>query len=321
MLTAVCYAFDQEITINGRGSLTTRPMDFFAEVLPKFGAKVKLQKGNIPITVQGPLTGGKFEVDGSLSSQFISGCLMALPLAKSDSVLTANNLSSIPYVQMTLSTLSKFGIGIERLPGNTFVVKAPQNYKPIKYHVEADWSSASYFLVAAAIGHQIKIKGLNMASLQADKMLLDALMSAGCRINFLNGEISIDGSGKKAFDFDATHCPDLFPALVVLAGSIKGKTTIYGALRLTHKESNRAITLQEEFGKLGLKIELEEDMMHIHGIGNFTGGVVSSHNDHRIAMSLAIAGTVASEAVEIDGAESVSKSFPTFWEELERLMQ
>lgn len=320
LLTAVSSTFDQEITINGRGALTTRPMDFFAEVLPKFGAKVKLVGGKIPIIVHGPLTGGKFDVDGSLSSQFVSGCLMALPLAESDSVLTANNLSSIPYVQMTLNTLSKFGILIERKPGNMFLIKAPQNYKPANYHVEADWSSASYFLVAAAIGHDVKIKGLNLASVQADKMLLDALMSAGCRINFLNGEISIDGSNKEPFEFDATHCPDLFPALVVLAGSIEGESIIHGAQRLTHKESNRALTLKEEFGKLGIIIDLEDDMMRVHGTGKFTGGKVYSHLDHRIAMSLAVAGTIASGDVEIENAESVSKSFPTFWEELERLM-
>lgn len=319
LLTAVSASFNQQVTIEGHGSLTTRPMDFFQEVLPKFGAQVKTNDGIIPIEVCGPLSGAKVEVDGSVSSQFISGCLMTLPLAKSDSVLTALNLASIPYVKMTLQTLAKFGIKIEQKPGNLFLIPAPQEYKATTYQVEADWSSASYFLVAAALGHPIRLKGLNISSLQADKMLLDALMNADCKINHLNKEISIDGSNRCAFEFDATHCPDLFPALVVLAASIVGTSTISGAERLTHKESNRALTLQEEFGKLGVQIELDGDLMLIHGTGKVSGGEVKSHHDHRIAMSLAIAGTISDGDVLISDSEAVSKSFPSFWEQLEIL--
>ncbi len=319
LLTAVSSSFSSEITINGRGSLLTRPMDFFEEVLPEFGAKVRTNDGVVPIVVQGPLKGKKVEVDGSLSSQFVSGCLMALPKADADSVLIANNLASIPYVLMTLKTLEKFGIKIERLPGNTFVVPAPQQYIPTTYRVEADWSSASYFLVASAIGHQINIQGLNMSSLQADKALLDAFLAAGCRINHLNGIITIDGTNKKPFEFDATHCPDLFPALVTFAASISGVTKLYGVNRLPHKESNRGLTLQTEFAKLGLRIDLEDDVMLVHGTGKLNGGTVESHHDHRIAMCLAIAATIAEQSIVIEGAEAVSKSFPSFWEELEKL--
>ncbi len=319
LLTAVSASFDQEVTVEGRGSLVSRPMDFFGEVLPKFGVEVKTNEGKLPISVRGPLTGAKVEVDGSLSSQFISGCLMALPLAKSESVLTALNLASVPYVKMTLQTLSKFGIKIDHRPGNLFVIQAPQEYKPTDYTVDSDWSSASYFLVAAAVGHQIRLKRLNISSLQADKMMLDALMSANCKIHHLNNEITINGSERCAFEFDATHCPDLFPALVVLAASINGQSTILGAARLTHKESNRALTLQEEFGKLGVKIELDGDQMIIYGTGKFSGGEVKSHHDHRIAMCLAIAGTISNGDVIISDAEAVSKSFPSFWEQLEIL--
>lgn len=319
LLTAVSAAFDQEVTVEGRGSLVSRPMDFFGEVLPKFGVEVKTNEGKLPISVRGPLTGAKLEVDGSLSSQFISGCLMALPLAKSESVLTALNLASVPYVKMTLQTLSKFGIKIDHRPGNLFVIQAPQEYKATNYTVDSDWSSASYFLVAAAVGHPIRLKGLNISSLQADKMMLDALMSANCKIHHLNNEITINGSERCAFEFDATHCPDLFPALVVLAASISGQSTISGAERLTHKESDRALTLQEEFGKLGVEIELDGDHMIIHGTGKFSGGEVKSHHDHRIAMCLAIAGTISDGDVIISDAEAVSKSFPSFWEQLEIL--
>ncbi len=319
LLSAVCSSFTQEITIEGSGSLTTRPMDFFEEVLPKLGASVQTNGGNIPIKVKGPIKGGKIEVDGSLSSQFISGCLMALPFAENDSVLISENLTSLPYVQMTLSTLNAFGIKVERLPKNIFSVKASQKYNATKYNVEADWSSASYFLVAAAVGHQIRLKGLKISSLQADKMLLDALLSAGCKIQHINEEISVDGSARKPFEFDATQCPDLFPALVTLASSINGVCTFFGASRLTHKESNRALTLQEEFGKLGVKIDLNEDEMIVHGTGKIFGGNVKSHHDHRIAMCLAIAGTIAESEVVIHDSEAVSKSFPSFWNEIAKL--
>jgi len=319
LLTAVSSSFSSEVTIEGRGSLITRPMDFFEEVLPNFGVKVSTNNGLVPIVVQGPLKGKKVEVDGSLSSQFVSGCLMALPQADSDSVLIADNLASIPYVLMTLKTLDKFGIKVERLPNNAFVIPAPQKYTPTTYKVEADWSSASYFLVASALGHKIGVLGLNMSSLQADKALLDAFLAASCRINHLNGIITIDGASRKPFEFEATHCPDLFPALVTFAASITGTTKLYGVNRLLHKESNRGITLQTEFAKLGLQIDLEDDLMLVHGTGKLTGGTVESHHDHRIAMCLAIAGTIASEPVIIEGAEAVSKSFPSFWDELEKL--
>jgi 3-phosphoshikimate 1-carboxyvinyltransferase len=319
LLSAVCASFDQEITINGTGSLLTRPMNFFEEVLPQLGVSVQTNGGKVPVRVKGPIKGGKVTVDGSLSSQFISGCLMALPFAKEDSVLFAENLTSLPYVQMTLSTLKAFGIEVERLPQNTFKIACNQKYLPSKYIVEADWSSASYFLVASAIGHDVQLKGLNMASLQADKMLLDALLAAGCKIQHFDGTLKIDGFDRKPFEFDAAQCPDLFPALVTLAASINGETRIFGANRLTHKESNRALTLQEEFGKLGVKIDLEDDLMIIYGTGKIKGGSVKSHHDHRIAMCLAIAGTIAESDVEIDKSEAVSKSFPSFWDEIVKL--
>lgn len=319
LLTAVCAAFDVPVTLEGHGSLVDRPMRFFEDVLPQFGAKATTKNGKLPITVQGPLSGANATVDGSLSSQFISGCLMALPLASSDSKLIAEQLASVPYVRMTLATLREFGIAIETLPNHTFQIAAPQVYRPTTYRIEADWSSASYFLVAAALGHPVRLQGLSMSSFQADKALLDALLSAGCKIQQLDGTLAVDGTDRHSFEFDATHCPDLFPALVVLAGGTTGVSKISGAERLTHKESNRALTLQQEFGKLGIRIDLDGDIMIVHGTETFSGGKVEAHHDHRIAMALAIAATVATEEVLISGAEAVSKSFPSFWEKLEAL--
>jgi 3-phosphoshikimate 1-carboxyvinyltransferase len=144
--------------------------------------------------------------------------------------------------------------------------------------------------------------------------LLAVFNLANCKIERSEG-IKIDGSQRRPFEFDATDCPDLFPALVVFAAGIEGVSKVKGIHRLEHKESNRALSLQSEFGKIGLKIDFEEDWMLIHGTGKLSGGKVHSHNDHRIAMSLAIASCISSSEIEIDGAEAVAKSYPSFWED------
>lgn len=318
LLTCVSAAFDQKVRLTGRGSLLTRPMNFFDEVLPQFGAEVSTNKGVLPIEVKGPLKGRDLEVDGSLSSQFISGLLLALPKSETSSTLRVVDMKSGPYIRMTIHTLKEFGITIEN-EANVFRIAGNQNYRAADYSIESDWSSASYWLVAAAIGHPLVVSGLNMRSLQADKELLKALMSAGCRLSVGEDAIRVDGSNLQAFEFDASDCPDLFPALVVLASKCKGITRIRGAKRLIHKESDRGTALRSEFGKMGLRIELENDLMLIHGTGKLHGAEVDSHHDHRIAMCLGIAGTIATGATMLTNADSVSKSYPDFWKCFNRL--
>lgn len=320
LLTCVCAAFDQPVTLNGTGSLLKRPMNFFDEVLPQFGCEVTTTNGFLPIRVKGPMKGMNLEVDGSLSSQFISGLLMALPKSEQASLLTVSNMKSGPYIQMTLQTLRKFGIEVEN-KGNVFSIPGNQSYQATDYVIEGDWSSASYWLVASAIGHSVSVSGLAMKSLQADKALLHALMSAGCQVQIEAESIRVNGKDLQPFEFDATDCPDLFPALVVLAAKCAGISTIRGVGRLAHKESDRGVTLQSEFGKMGLQIELDRDEMRVHGTGNLQGAIVSSHHDHRIAMSLAIAATFASGETHIRDSEAVAKSYPDFWEHLVSLRE
>ncbi len=312
LLTCVASSFDQKVILTGKGSLLTRPMTFFDEVLPQFGGKIITNNGKLPITVQGPLKGANIEVDGSLSSQFISGLLMALPRSEKSSELTVKDMKSGPYIEMTIHTLKYFGILIEK-EGSVFKVPGNQAYKATNYSIEADWSSASYWLAAAALGHPISVSGLNRNSLQADKGLLNGLMSAGCKITFGDDGIRVDGSELQAFEFDATDCPDLFPALVVLAAKCNGVSSIKGVRRLVHKESDRGKALQMEFGKMGLQIDLQDDLMLIHGTGKLNGAEVDSHNDHRIAMCMGIAGSIASGETILTNADAVSKSYPDFW--------
>lgn len=316
LLTCVASGFDREITLTGRGSLLSRPMDFFDVILPKFGCTVSTNQGFLPIEVRGPLVGTDLEVDGSLSSQFISGLLMALPRSNRSSSLTVIDMKSGPYIQMTISTLKQFGVVIEN-EQNVFRIEGNQSFKSTEYPIESDWSSASYWLVAAAIGHPISVSGLNMRSLQADKALLEALMHAGCKITYEEQTIRIDGSAIRPFEFDATDCPDLFPALTVLAAKCNGISRIQGVKRLIHKESNRGVALRTEFAKMGLRIELEDDLMLIYGTGKLNGAEVDSHHDHRIAMCLGIAGTIATGETIITNAESVAKSYPDFWKQFD----
>ena len=319
LITGVCAGQDGEFSITGEGSLLQRPQLFFEEHLTQMGVRIDSNEGFLPITVHGKMIGGKVEIDGSTSSQFLSGMLMSLPLIEEDSTLIVRKLKSIPYVQMTLNTLASFGIKVEHENFERFFIKGNQSYNCDEYVIESDWSSASYWLVASALGHEVSISGLNLGSAQADKALLDMLKMANCSVNIEDDLISIDGSDRTPFVVDATHCPDLFPALVALAAFCDGVSRISGVHRLKNKESDRGVVLQEEFGKLGLKIELEGDIMLIHGGTKLGAANVDSHNDHRIAMCLAIAATKLEGEMTISGSETVSKSYPGFWKDFDGL--
>lgn len=319
LITNVCATQSGTYKIIGKGSILTRPMLFFENTLPQIGVKVTSNNGFLPIEIQGPVTGGNIEISGKDSSQYLSGLLMGLPISQSDTYITVNELNSLPYVEMTLNTLLKFGINIQHQNFENFIVGGKQRYISCTYTIESDWSSASYWLVASALGLDIELTGLTLASYQADKQILKAFEAANCTIEFIDKKLKIKGKHRKPFRFDATNCPDLFPALVTFAALCDGKSEIIGVNRLAHKESNRGIALQQEFEKLGVTIVLDENTMHIYGKDYIEGGNVNSHNDHRIAMCLAIAGLLAESKVEIEGAESVGKSYPEFWNHLENL--
>lgn len=318
LMASVSAALSQNVRINGEGSLLQRTHPFFEDSLTQLGVHVKSNKGKLPLSIQGDFHGGSLVLDGSLSSQFLSGLLMTLPLLEEDSELTVMNLRSTPYVQMTLDTLKAFGVIIEHQNFEKFYIKGGQKYQATKYAVEGDWSGASYWLVAAALGNELTIDGLLLNSQQADKAMLDALVAANCVVNIENEGIQINGSNRKAFVFNATDCPDLFPALAVLAALTPGQSRILGVNRLANKESNRGEVLQNEFDKLGIKIDLEGDLMIIHGDQQINTSIIDSHNDHRIAMCFAIAAKFGN-GLEIESSQCVNKSYPQFWTDLENV--
>ena len=321
MFTPLAALADQPITIDGAGSLRERPMHFFDDVMPQLGVRINSNEGKLPLQVQGPVHPASITVDGSLSSQFLTGLLLAYAAAGANDIeLRVNNLKSKPYIRLTLDVMRQFGLGnIENREDAVFVFHpAPPSGDYREYTVEGDWSGAAFLLVAGAIAGPVMVAGLDLTSTQADKAIVDALMAANAAIAMEAKGIRIHPVPLNGFYFDATDCPDLFPPLVALAAYCKGETTIKGVSRLTHKESNRALTLQDEFDKMGITIDLQDDLMIITG-GTPKGADCDSHHDHRIAMACAVTGLAASSEMVIAGAEAVGKSYPDFFDHLKKL--
>ena len=324
MFTPIAALSDQPLLISGSGSLVNRPMNFFDEIFPQLNIAIESQQGKLPLSIKGPLVPKTITVDGSLSSQFLTGLLMAFSSANAKGVtIHVKDLKSKPYIDLTISVLSSFGMKTPWVVQyEQFVFDENEHQAPVgdlNYAVEGDWSGAAFLFVAGAIAGGITIQGMRADSVQADRKILEAITDAGAQLEWNDGVYTVSPTTLKAFEFDATECPDLFPPLVALAAYCEGVTTIKGALRLTHKESNRALTLQDVFGKMGINITLEGDIMKVHGGTGVKGADVHSHHDHRIAMAAAVAALRADGAITIEDAEAIDKSYPEFYVDLRRL--
>ena len=310
------------ITIQGEGTLRYRPMTMMIEPLRQLGVTVRDGGGFLPIEVQGPIHGGEVDVDGSVSSQFITGLLLALPLAEEDTTLHVDSPVSTPYIDMTIDTASRFGIKIMQNKGDytQFFIEGAQKYTAADIAIEGDWSGASTMLVAGAIAGEVTVKNISTLSKQADTAICHALERAGAGIIIEQDSITVSKRPLRAFEFDATNCPDLFPALAALAAAAEGESRIIGTDRLRHKESDRAETIRQEYEKLGIEVDISEDnVMKICG-GEIHPATTFSHDDHRIAMSLAVSALRCNGEVKIENAECVEKSYPTFFEDLESII-
>ena len=320
LFTPIAALCSEPIVISGEGTLLYRPMDMMIQPLRALGVDVRDGGGRLPIEVCGPMRGGEITVDGSVSSQFITGLLLALPLAEQDTVINVSKAVSKPYLDMTIDIASHFGVAIEHNDYEQFYVAGGQSYVPTTYSIEGDWSAAAMLLVAGAVAGEVTVGNISMLSKQADVAVCRALVAAGAELISEHDTITAAHRPLHGFEFDATHCPDLFPALATLAAAAEGESTIIGTHRLEHKESNRAEAIAREFGRLGIEVDLDTDnVMKIRG-GKIVGGVeVDSHGDHRMAMTLAVAGLISERGVTITGAECVAKSYPNFFEDIERL--
>ena len=318
MFTPIASLCDKPITVQGEGTLLYRPMHMMIEPLRKLGVDVRDGGGRLPVEVCGPISGGEIEVDGSVSSQFLTGLLIALPLAEEDTTIAVENAVSTPYLDMTIDLASKFGVNIQHNDYKEFYVEGGQKYEATDLAIEGDWSAAAMLLVAGAVAGEITLTNISLLSKQADVAICDALVRAGALVTSEPDRITVEHRDLVGFEFDATQCPDLFPALAALAAAAEGESVIYGTHRLEHKESNRAETIASEYGKLGIKVELEGDVMRIKG-GEIHAAEVESHNDHRIAMSMAVSALRSDGEVLIHNSECVAKSFPDFFAVLESL--
>ena len=342
----------KEVQITGHGSILKRNLAESAYAINSAGASC-ISKGSanfLPFALSGSFTNKVIEFSGKASSQIVSGFLMTLPLLSHDTTLRILNPTSIPYIELTLGVLTKFGIEIELQECSAerlvYFIKGGQSYKATNLYMDADWSSAAPFAIAGAIKGNITLLNMKLSSSQADEALLDVLKASGadvvvqpatnkaisntsckangsaddvanggvCAAELVNIKISVRQK-LKPFLLDATHCPDLFPILALFALHCCGESKISGVSRLAQKESNRAESIYSQFTVLGGKIDIKGDVMSVIG-GELHGGKVSGYNDHRIAMSMVMASLFINESVALDNIKCIDKSFPSFLERL-----
>lgn len=300
----IAAALGAKTTFHGSANLPNRPITPYLEEFPKHG--VSFDTNKMPYTISGKLSGGEFPVTGDISSQFITGYMLALPLTGEDcTIKLTSELQSRPYAELTADVMNTFGVNVV-IGEDSFTVRAGSAFTPCEYTVEADMSQAAFFLVANAIGGSTEPVNLNYESVQGDHLIIEITR------DFMK-------NGGRAFDVDAENIPDLVPILTVLACFAEGTSHITGCGRLRIKECDRLAAISTELNKLGAKIEAGEDFLTINGVKELHGGDCETYNDHRIAMSLAIASQRCTEPLLIRGADCVSKSYPGFFNDFAKL--
>ena len=313
-LLPLCAALGGKYSFIGHGKLMQRPNDELFAVMRAHGIKVEQTD---KIYIDGKLTSGEYKIRGDISSQYISGLLMALPFLCGDSeIVLTTPLCSAPYVEITLEVLKAFGIAIERT-GNGFKVCGNQKYNG-NSAVEGDWSNAAFFLVGAAINGEVTISGLNSDSVQGDKFILEILRLAGAAVEMDEKGVTVKKSEIKSFEFSAGNCPDLVPIAAVLAAFANGKSVIKDVERLKIKESDRIESTMAMLNGFGIKSESDGKSFIVYG-GNPVCGKADSFNDHRLAMASSILALGAQGVSTITGANAVNKSYPTFYDDCQKL--
>jgi 3-phosphoshikimate 1-carboxyvinyltransferase len=306
--------------ITGHGTLLKRSMKPFGDILPQLGVKLVDFFGHIPFMMEGPLKAASIKIDGKLSSQYFTGLLFALVFtARKKIKIKVKNLNSKPYIDLTLDMLTLFGKKIHHKDYHTFIIDPNlfENTGDITITMESDWSSAAFWLVGGAIAGGLQFTGLTMHSSQGDKAIMEVLESAGAPMAIQQDGFEIYSAAPlRAFTFNATDTPDLFPILSVLALFCEGESRIEGMHRLKHKESNRAKSICEMLDSFGASYKLHKDQLRIFGPSKIKSCTVNGHNDHRIIMAAAIAALRAEGPVTITTAENVSKSYPEFFNHL-----
>lgn len=322
MLPVAC-ALGADATFTGAGRLGERPLSPLAEELIVAGCDLQ-GLGSLPLTTKGRLRAGTFKLPGNVSSQYISGLLLALPiLGQPSAIEVTGTIESKPYIALTLQALETFGVSVrvetgaalDGQPRTRYLLDGSPYRTPGSVSVEGDWSNAAFWLCAGAMGTEcITVSGLSLSSAQGDRNVLAALSCFGARIRRSTGAATVQPGTLHGFTLSARDVPDLVPVLSAVASVAKGTTVIRDCSRLRIKESDRLQTTTKELCNLGARVRIVDDDLVIEGVDELSGGVVCAHNDHRIAMMAAVAATRCTGAVEIHGAEAVNKSYPLFFE-------
>ena len=308
----IAAALGANATFIGYGQLPNRPITPLVEILKDFGVKVSSDR--LPLTISGKLNKGDYPISGDVSSQYLTGLLFACPITGGSATLTTP-LQSAGYVDLTIKILSNFGINISFNDG-TYTVNGA--YTNGTHTIEGDWSQACFFLTAAALGGEIKIKGLDFNSTQGDKSVLEIYKAFGCNIEVKENCIYAKGGSLKAADINCAQIPDAVPALAVMAAMAKGTTKIFGGERLRFKETDRIKTVIDGLKNMGITVTELSDGMVITG-GGATGGSVDGANDHRIVMAFAVLAAFAKDNTIIKGFNAINKSYPTFFNDFKAL--
>ncbi|WFA08892.1 3-phosphoshikimate 1-carboxyvinyltransferase [Tissierella sp. Yu-01] len=319
-LIPISLLSDKRVIFNGRGNLVSRPIDTYYRIFEEQNIKYRNDNGKLPLELEGKLKAGTFEVEGNISSQFITGLMFTLPLLNEDSrIIVTTDLESKGYVDLTIDMLGKFGVEIINNEYKEFIIKGNQSYINRDYRVEGDFSQAAFWFVGGILGEEVVSQGVNLDSLQGDKIIVSLIEQMEGSLVKDNSTVNTLDSKTQGITIDASQCPDLVPILTVLASLSKGETRIVNAGRLRIKESDRLKAISTELNKLGADVKELEDGLIINGVEYLIGGTVDSWNDHRIAMSLAIASIKSKDEVIITNSDAVKKSYPSFWSDFKSL--
>lgn len=299
-------------TFVGKGKLPQRPIGIFTEALPKAGTVCKTE-GGLPLEIKGQLKSGIFEIPGNVSSQFITGLLLALPILEGDSeIVLTSPLESVGYIAMTIRTMKQFGVNIQATEKG-WHIKGGQSYKTCDYTTDGDWSQAAFFMVLGAVSGKVTVKGVAKDSTQGDKKCAQILARFGAKVTQLDNEVTVEKGELKAITIDASQIPDLVPVLSVCAAFAEGTTKIINAERLRIKECDRLKATAELLNNLGGKVKELSDGLEITGVSSLKGGNVNGYNDHRIVMSAAVCAARSDEDITATFAMSINKSYPDFY--------
>ena len=318
----LALAFGGSFSFSGSGllNLGKRPLTPYLRYFDEQKISWSLQKDPFLLSAEGQLSSGTYRLEGNISSQFLTGLLFALPLCEGDSEIQIDGiLESAGYVDLTLSALTAFGITVENQNYNIFRIPGGQRYQPTDYTVEPDYSQAAFFLAGGALGVRVCVWVLKNDSLQGDRKILSILQNMGIEIRKTENGLCAERISHRSSVIDAADCPDIIPIAALVAAVTEGKTEIINASRLRIKECDRLAATVSELNNIGGRVEEYPDKMIIFGQKKLRGGTFDSHNDHRMAMTAAIAAGCSETPIILKGFQSVKKSYPDFFEDYKKL--